>query len=292
MFVFQGSQWLSPSLPVGSVKKLDRNQSPVPVVLQLRLRHKMPDWRNMEKQSNLRTLDPKAFQYFYSQVSTDFKKGEIYKKKDQRKDHKWEIPLFYPGLRRPAKRSENENKDRDEEVKRIDGNMEVLVAIHMAIDIIDGAMDRKEISKKYKEYFPKNNYNPIEKYFVGYLKNNLENCVDRLLKAYPTDSMALKDSFLKHTEKYFPAYFCESFLARFDESGRVGDVTLVCLPPNLPVPSLPEDKPMTLVMVRSGDTESFTEIASIDQLCYIGLQVILSPHWSALLILSSHWPGG
>ena len=205
---------------MGSVKKLDRNQSPVPVVLQLRLRYKMPDWRNMEKQSNLRTRDPKAFQYYYSQVSTDFKKGEIYKKKDQRKDHKWEIPLFYPGLRRPAKRSEHENKDRDEEVKRIDGNMEVLVAIHMAIDIIDGTMDRKEISKKYKEYFPKNNYNPIEKYFVGYLKNNLENCVDRLLKSYPTDSMALKDSFLKHTEKYFPAYFCESFAARFDECGK------------------------------------------------------------------------
>ena len=104
------------------------------------------------------------------------------------------------------------------------------------------------------------------------MKNNLENCVDRLLKSYPTDSMALKDSFLKHTEKYFPAYFCESFAARFDECGKVGDVTLVCLPPNLPVPSLPEDKPVTLVMVRSGDTENFTEISSIDQICYIGLQ--------------------
>ena len=250
---------------MSSVKKLDKNQSPVPVILQLRLRYKMPDWRNMERQSNLRTLDPKAFQYFYSQVSTDFKKGEIYKKKDQRKDHKWDIPIFSPGLRRPAKRTENENNDRDEEVKRIDVNMELLVAIHMAIDIIDGTMDRKEISKKYKDYFPKNNYNPIEKYFVGYLKNNLENFVDRLLKSYPTDSMALKDSFLKHTEKYFPAYFCESFPARFDECGKVGDVRLVCLPPQ-------EDKPVTLVMVWSGDTENFTEIASIDQICYIGLQ--------------------
>ena len=177
----------------------------MPVILQLRLRYKMPDWRNMEKQSNFRSLDPKAFQYFYSQVSTDFKKGEIYKKKDQRKDQKWDIPIF-----------SRENKDREEEQKRIDINMELLVAIHMAIDIIDGIMDRKEISKKYKDYFPKNNYNPIEKCFVGYLKNNLEKFVDRLLKSYPTDSMALKDSFLKHTEKYFPAYFCESFPARFD----------------------------------------------------------------------------
>ena len=256
MFVFQGSQWLSPSLPVGSVKKLDKNQSPVPVVLQLRLRYKMPYWSKLEKQSNLRTLDPKAFQYFYSQVSRDFKKGEIYKKKDQRKDHKWEIPIFSPGHSRPGKRSENENKDEE---------LVALVAYHMAIDIIDGIIDKKEISRKYKDYFPKNHYNPIENLLVGYLKNNLENFVDRLLKSSPNDSMALKDSFLKVTGKYFPAYFCESFPARFDQSGKVGDVRLVCLPPQ-------EDKPVTLVMVWSGDTESYTEIASIDQICYIGVQ--------------------
>ena len=52
---------------------------------------------------------------------------------------------------------------------------------------------------------------------------------------------------------------------RFDECGKVGEVRLVCLPPS-------EDKPVRLVMVRTGDTENFTEIASIDQICYIGVR--------------------
>ena len=254
----QGGQWLCPSATVSSVQRLDKSQQPLPVSLQLRLRCKMPDWNNLEKPSNLKHLDPKAFQYFYRQVRHDFMKGEVCKnKKEHRKDQKWDIPIFTPG-------SNKEGSNREEELKRSNANIMHLVAFIMAIEIKEDTFDKKEISKKYKDYIPQNCYNKFEKLFVSYMRSNLENVVEKLTKCF-ADVMCLKDGFLKHTEKLFPAYFCESYPARYDECGRVGEVRLVCLPPR-------EDKPVSLVMVRQGDTDTFTEIASIDQICNIAVQ--------------------
>ena len=95
----------------------------------------MPDWRSVEKPSNLRVIDPKAFQYYYCQVRKDFEKGLICSKKLD-KDMKWCVPIFSP----------NNNDNKDERNKTLNRNMIDLVAKNMAIDIIEGVIDKKEIA--------------------------------------------------------------------------------------------------------------------------------------------------
>ena len=40
----------------------------------------MPDWKAVEKPSSLRSqVDPKAFQYYYTQVRRDFENGHVFR---------------------------------------------------------------------------------------------------------------------------------------------------------------------------------------------------------------------
>ena len=227
--------------------------------LQLRLRYKMPDWKARERPSNLKNVDPKAFQYFYCQVRKDFDSGLVCNKKVAGdKDQKWWVPIIQPGAK----------DKREDRLIELNVNMLELVGRNMAIDVIDEIIDKKEVVKNVKAYIPKDLYSGLEKIMaVKMLQANVEGYVDKLLKAYqPTmSSMQIKDDFLKLTEKFFPSYFCESFSAQYDEGGRVCEVRLVVSPPE-------EDKQVTLTMVRRGEADKSTEIATIDQICNIAVQ--------------------
>jgi len=251
LFAFKSAgKWIQPSQTVASTKDAG--------VLQLRLRYKMPDWKAREKPSNLKNVDPKAFQYFYRQVRRDFDSGLVCNKKVAgEKDQRWWLHTF------------TGTKDkREDEIIKLNVNMLELVGRNMAIDVIDEVIDKKEVVKNVKAYIPKDLYSGLEKLMaVKMLQANVEGYVDKLLKAYQhtMSSMQLKDDFLKLTEKFFPEYFCESFSAQCDEGGRVCEVRLVVSPPQ-------EDKPMTLTMVRRGDVENSSEVATIDQICNIAVQ--------------------
>merc|ERR1719391_735386 len=172
----QETVWQSPGSKLNSLQTQDRHQKPLPVNLQLRLRYKMPEWKNPEKPSILQGVDVKAFLYFYRQVRTDFESGRVCFKKME-KDNRWLIPIFNP--------IQSDSKDAKEErnTKR-NANMLCLVAKNLAIDIIEGKIDRKEISKCYKDYIPKGMIEGLERWLVMYTKNYLENHVNRLLKCY------------------------------------------------------------------------------------------------------------
>jgi len=257
LFAFkQAGRWVSPSQVVsGGVNTEGGVSSP----LQLRLRYKMPDWKARDRPSNLKIVDPKAFQYFYYQVRRDFDSGLVCNKKVAgEKDQKWWLPIIQPGAK----------DKREDRLIELNINMLELVGRNMAIDVMDERIDRKEVVKNVKSYIPRDLYSGLEKIMaVNMLQRNVEGYVDKLLKAYqPTmSSMQLKDDFLKLTEKFFPIYFCESFPAQCDEGGRVCEVRLVVSPPE-------EDKQVTLTMVRRGEADKSTVIATIDQICNIAVQ--------------------
>lgn len=249
LFAFkQAGRWLPPS----------HTASAETGALQLRLRYKMPDWRSRDRASNLKNVDPKAFQYFYSQVRKDFDCGLVCNKKVAgEKDQKWWVPIIQPGAR----------DKREDRLIELNVNMLELVGRNMAIDVMDEVIDKKEVLKNVKSYIPKDLYSGLEKMMlVKMLQANVEGYVDKLLKAYqPTmSSMQIKDEFLKLTEKFFPTYFCESFSAQYDEGGRVLEVRLVVSPPS-------EDKQVTLTMVSRGEVDKTTTVATIDQICNIAV---------------------
>jgi len=256
LFAFkQGGRWLAPSLTVGAAAATAGGQA---ATLQLRLRYKMPDWRARGRASNLKNVDSKAFQYFYSQVRRDFDLGLVCSKKATgEKEQKWWVPIIQPGARDKSEDSWRE----------LNINMLELVGRNMAIDVMDGAIDKKEVLKNVKAYIPKDLYSGLEKMmFLKMLQANVEGYLDKLLKVYqPTmSSMHIKGEFLKLTEKFFPTYFCESFSARYDEGGRVLEVRLMVSPPC-------EDKQVTLTMITRGEVDQTTTVATIDQICNIAV---------------------
>eukprot|EP00092_Neocalanus_flemingeri_P038172 GFUD01041549.1.p1 GENE.GFUD01041549.1~~GFUD01041549.1.p1 ORF type:complete len:1200 (+),score=378.78 GFUD01041549.1:57-3656(+) len=259
LFAFkQAGKWVPPSQMVGVGPAMGGGGGVSP--LQLRLRYKMPDWKARERPSNLMNVDPKAFQYFYYQVRRDFDSGLVCNKKVAgEKDQKWWVPIIQPGTK----------DKREDRLIELNVNMLELVGRNMAIDVIDEVIDKKEVVKNVKAYIPKDLYSGlVEKIMaVKMLQANVEGYVDKLLKAYqPTmSSMQLKDDFLKLTEKFFPAYFCESFSAQYDEGGRVCEVRLLVSPPE-------EDKQVTLTMIKRGDVDKSTVVATIDQICNIAIQ--------------------
>ena len=220
----------------------------------------MPEWKNPEKPSILQGVDVKAFLYLYRQVRTDFESGRVCFKKME-KDNRWLIPIFNP--------IQSDSKDaKEERLQKLSTNMMSLVAKNLAIDIIDGKIDRKEISKYYKDYIPKGMIEGLEHFAVMFTKSSLQNHVNRILQLYLQfgNSIPLMDNFVKLTEKYFPSYFCECYPAHFVEVGQVPqEVKLVCVPPK-------EDKSASLVMVKLNDLEKFTEVTRIDEICNIAVR--------------------
>merc|ERR1711892_611669 len=93
----------------------------------------------------------------------------------------------------------------------------------------------------------------------------VENYVDKLLKVHQPkmSSMALKEEFLKQTEKFFPDYFTESYSAQFEEGGHISEVKLVVTPPD-------DDKLVTLEMFEKYVPGGVPRIiATVDQICNI-----------------------
>jgi len=261
LFAFmQETVWQSPGSKLNSLQTQDRHQKPLPVNLQLRLRYKMPEWKNPEKPSILQGVDVKAFLYLYRQVRTDFESGRVCFKKME-KDNRWLIPIFNP--------IQSDSKDaKEERLQKLSANMMSLVAKNLAIDIIDGKIDRKEISKYYKDYIPKGMIEGLEHVAVMFTKSSLQNHVNRILQLYLQfgNSIPLMDNFVKQTEIFFPSYFCECYPAHFVEVGQVPqEVKLVCVPPK-------EDKSASLVMVKLNDLEKFTEVTRIDEICNIAVR--------------------
>jgi len=250
LFAFrQGSRWLAPHASVSTVGSSN---------LQLRLRYKMPEWKMRGTISNLKNVDPKAFQYFYCQVRKDFDQGLVWNKKVvEEKGNKWWVPIIQSGVK----------DKREERLEKLNVNMLELVGRNMAIDVIDEAVDKKEVLKNVKSYIPKDLYSGLEKIMaVKILQTNVERFLDKLLKVYqPTmSSMQIKADFLNLAEKFFPSYFCESFSAKYDDGGRVLEVRLVVSPPC-------EDQQVTLSMITRGELQK-SVIASIDQICNIAVQ--------------------
>merc|ERR1719474_281931 len=256
----QESVWQSPGSTLSSLQSQDKNQKPQLVNLQHRLRYKMPDWRNLEKPCILRGVDQQAFLYLYRQVRTDFESGRVCFNKMEKKNN-WLIPIFNPDIKHTKEEKEERNK-------KLNANMFFLVAKNIAIDIIDEKLNKKEISKYYKDYIPRVMIEGLDRFMVVFAKSDLENHVNRLLKCYQHfgNSINLMDDFVKHTEKYFPSYFCECYPANFVEVGQVcQEVKLVFLPPQ-------EDKTASLVMVKLNDLENYTEVAGIDEICNIAVR--------------------
>ena len=115
------------------------------------------------------------------------------------------MPIIQPGAR----------DKREDRLIELNVNMLELVGRNMAIYVMDEVIDKKKVLKNVKSYIPKDLFSGLEKMMlVKMLQANVEGYGDKLLKAYqPTmSSMQIKDEFLRLTEKFFPPYFCESFL--------------------------------------------------------------------------------
>ena len=208
IFLFQRCCWLAPSQRVRAV--LAEDKSP----LQFRVRCVMPDWKSKEKQSNLWRTDTRAFQYFYCQVRQDFVNGLVCNNtKLADKDHRFWIPIFYPDYN-PKKKSDN-----DDTLKM---NAFNLVIFNIAVDVVDGRIDKKDIFKHLKQQLPKDATNRAEMLFFPIMKSNFENQVNLQVNRNRNDghSMSIRDQFLKAVSTNYPSYFCESFPALHSEAGR------------------------------------------------------------------------
>ena len=196
---------MAPSDSVRTV--LEDSQSP----LQLRVRYVMPDWKSKEKQSNLWRTDTRAFKYFYSQVRHDFVNGMVCNNtKLADKDQRFWIPIFYPDYN-PKKKSDN-----DDAMKM---NAFNLVVFNIAVDVVDGKIDKKDIFKHLKLELPKDATNRAEKLFFHYMRSNFEKQVNLQVNRN-SDSLSIRDQFLKAVTSNYPSYFCESFPALHSEAGR------------------------------------------------------------------------
>jgi len=250
----QGHVWLPPGATLKS--SLENSSKP----LQLRLRYKMPGWKDSGKTSKLLNIDERAFIYFYKQVRNDFDQGLVCNKKMcSEKEHRWWVPITNPGL-----------KDKKEE-KMYDINKNVLdlVIVNMAIDVLDG-VPRKEVTNNVKAYIPKDLWTGVEKLMgVAMLKARVERSVDKLLKVC-NQSVNLKDMFLKGTEAYFPNYFEESFEAQQISQG--GDQTGPKIV-KLIVQTPQEDKEVQLICVEVVEKKEERKVlATIGQICNIALK--------------------
>ena len=244
---------MAPSQSVCSVVTEDKSP------LQLRVRYFMPDWKSREKQSNLWRTDTRAFQYFYTQVRQDFVSGLVCNNtKLAEKDQRFWIPVFYPDIN-PKKKNEN-----DETLKMKAFN---LVIFNIAVDIVDGRIDRKDIFKHLKQQLPKDATNRAEMLFFPIMKSNFENQVNLQVSRNSSEgnSLSIQDQFLKAVWSNYPSYFCESFPALYDEVDRVAAVRLALLAPE-------EDKPVRLLMVHPEIEKGYDLVATIDDICNIAVK--------------------
>ena len=106
----------------------------------------LPDWKRIERQSQFSLFDPGTFQYFYWQVRRDFENGFVVFKSEKVQKRKilkisqdtnrWWVALF--------------SQDKEESKEKIYGKIMDIVMRNVAVDIIEGRIDRKEILKHYK----------------------------------------------------------------------------------------------------------------------------------------------
>ena len=222
--------------------------------LQLRVRCVVPDWRSRERQSNLWRTDTAAFRYFYSQVRHDFVSGLVCNNTRLADKEHWHwVPVFYPDFN-PKKKSDN-----DDTLKM---NAFDLVVFNIAVDVVDGRIDKKEIFKHLKQQLPRDATNRAEMLFFPIMKSNFENQVNLQVGRNTGDSLSIRDQFLKTVLAHYPSYFCESFPAL--QAGA--EVRLAVLAPE-------EDRPVRLVMVRPEREKGFDLVASIDDICNIAVKV-------------------
>ena len=167
-------------------------------------------------------------------------------------------------------RSSKEEEKREEEKKEEGIHIAELMGFVMAIDVIDGRIDRKQISAK--NYLPKDKWSSLasmDYYFAKFMLGPKALAyTDKLLKAEQPkmESTLLKEEFLRRVELYFPAYFAEAFLGWVEEGTRETEVRLVVAPPQ-------EDTAASLTMVRRTEGGSASEqVCSVPDICNISLR--------------------
>ena len=138
----------------------------------------LPDWKRIERQSQFSLFDPGTFQYFYWQVRRDFENGFVVFKSDKVQKRKilkisqdtnrWWVALF--------------SQDKEESKEKIYGKIMDIVMRNVAVDIIEGRIDRKEILKHYKNCLPKDMFNWAENLISSCMGSKLENYVNRMLE--------------------------------------------------------------------------------------------------------------
>ena len=205
----------------------------------------MPDPRKLDKPHPLKCRDHKSFNYLYRQVRKDFEDGVVWNKKCE-KEQKWSLPIFNPD-------DKLSNKERN---LKCEGHLVQLAATNIAGDIYDGVRDIKDLSKWQHGYLPRQHHSILEN--MLFPKKFMEKQVEYFLKQFRNydDPMVSRENFLKYTERFFPAYFCECFTAELDNV----EVKLVVVSPQ-------EDQPASLVSVKG--SENYEELASIDAVCNI-----------------------
>ena len=136
-----------------------------------------------------------------------------------------------------------------------------LVVFNIAVDVVDGRIDKKDIFKHLKQQLPKDATNRAEMLFFPIMKSNFENQV-QLQVSRAGGALSIRDQFLKTVLTNYPSYFCESFPALHSEA----EVRLAVLSPE-------EDRQVRLVMVHPKKEKGFDLVASIDDICNIAVKV-------------------
>ena len=175
-------------------------------------------------------------------------------------------------------------EERDSEILRIHIIVTELMATNMAIDVMDGVRDKKEVVKHVKAYIPKNQWPSahrlipsVDKFMANHLLGpKCETFMEKVLKVHqPTQSsLPLKEEYIRKTERFFPLYFSESFAAQQEEAAERREVTLTLHPPE-------EDKQVSLTMAKKTEDGSTVSepLCSISEICNIALQQVGGLQW-------------